>query len=615
MCGICGEYRRAGSAPVEVATLRAMQKAIRHRGPSDEGQWIGARCGLGFRRLSIIDLEGGHQPLANEDETVWVTLNGEIYNFQELRAELEEQGHQFRTRSDTEVIVHLYEQHGLAFCGLLRGMFGIALYDINRDRLVLARDRYGIKPVYYWSSPECLVYGSEIKALLRHPAVSATPNEEAIFQYLLLRHSLQPDTLFEQIQKLPAGAFLVAEGANMRIEPFWQPRAPDRLEADDSLAGKSYGRALEDAVTSHIVADVPVGMFLSGGLDSSVVAALAQRQSAQPLLCFTAGFRVGADETSHAAEVARWIGAEHHPIAIEAPEPEILEQLVWHLDEPVADPACLPTFLLAQAAARKVRVVLTGEGSDETNGGYAKFLRYHLFRKHRFLMSSAQALWPLLRRLPPTAARLGHYEPLWRAGDEAGAVLAGDGVTETDDLAQLCPGLERHRTAVLARLRAEWHGCAAVDAVQQRLEYARRVFMREDLLMKVDRMTMAHGLEARVPFLDNAAQEAAARISPEVLFRRGQTKAVLRQLATNLLPAAITQRPQHGFIVPLDRWFAGDFPAYVANLLGPGGLGRRGLVDADALAKVVAAFRQDGSQSRQIWSLSLLEIWYRHFID
>lgn len=618
MCGICGEFFLDPERLADAARVRAMEQAIAHRGPNDDGRFVNGPCGLGFRRLSIIDLEGGHQPIANEDESVWVTLNGEIYNHPELRSGLEARGHHFRTRSDTEVIAHLYEEHGIDFVEHLRGMFGIALYDVRQRKLVLARDRLGIKPVYWTEKNGCLVYGSEIKALLAHPGVGAAPDEAGLFQFLLLRHSLQPDTLFEGIHKLPAATLLEADAGGIRLREYWRLRHPATQLNDRGEATTRYEAALGDAVDSHLLADVPLGLFLSGGLDSSVLAALVQQRVDRPAVCFTAGFEGAGDESAHAARVAAHIGAEHRRIAIPAPPPEVLEELVWHLDEPLGDPACLPTWLLSREAAREVRVVLTGEGSDETNAGYAKFLRYALFQRRPAAMGLARLLWPLLRRLPAARARFEHYTPLWQADCELGRLLANDQVdpgTPGSPLTRLAPGLARHRATVLARLQAELDTCDSRDPVQRLLHFSRAVFMREDLLMKVDRMTMAHGLEARVPYLDHRLAEVCAGFAPDLLLAGGRTKAVLRHLAGSLLPAEIVQRRQHGFLVPLAGWFQGDFAAYARGLLTPANVRRRGLLDPDEVASRLGRYERTGDGARMIWNFILLELWFRRFMD
>lgn len=618
MCGICGEFFLDPQRRADAARVHAMQLAIAHRGPNDDGQSIVGPCGLGFRRLSIIDLEGGHQPIPNEDESVWVTLNGEIYNHPELRRELEARGHHFRTRSDTEVIAHLYEEHGADFVAHLRGMFGIALYDARRRKLILARDRLGIKPIYWTEKNGCLVYGSEIKALLAHPEVAAAPDEAGLFQFLLLRHSLQPDTLFAGIRKLPAATLLEADAGGIRLREYWCLRHPAALIQDATEAAAVYERSLGDAVDSHLLADVPLGLFLSGGLDSSVLAALVQQRVDRPVLCFTAGFEGAGDESAHAARVAAHVGAEHRRIAIPAPPPEVLEELVWHLDEPLGDPACLPTWLLSREAAREVRVVLTGEGSDETNAGYAKFLRYARFQSRPAAMGLAQLLWPLLRRLPPARARFEHYAPLWQAEGELGRLLANDQVdpgTPGSPLTRLAPRLSRHRPAVLTRLQAELDACDSSHPVQRLLHFSRAVFMREDLLMKVDRMTMAHGLEARVPYLDHRLAEVCAGFAPELLLAGGRTKAVLRGLASRLLPPDIVQRRQHGFLVPLAGWFQGNFAAYARGLLTPANVRRRGLLDPEEVAAQLARYERSGEGARMIWNFILLELWFRRFMD
>ncbi|MBL9117181.1 MAG: asparagine synthase (glutamine-hydrolyzing) [Verrucomicrobiaceae bacterium] len=592
MCGICGEFLLGPGKQADAARLRAMQQTIVHRGPNDDGQLVHGPCGLGFRRLSIIDLEGGHQPISNEDATVWVTLNGEIYNYPELRKELEELGHQFQTHSDTEVIVHLYEEHGVDFPKRLRGMFGIALYDLKHNKFLLVRDRLGIKPIYVWQDSERIVYGSEIKALLAHPSVSSVPHLPGVNEFLVLRHSVTPDTMFAGIQKLPPASVLeVGTDGKVQTRTYWQMRHSAPPIRNMAEAVDAVERALVDAVECHLLADVPLGMFLSGGLDSSVIAALVQQRSSRPVVCFTASFKGEQDESPHAAAVARHLGAEHRLLPIEQPPPELLEELVWHLDEPIADPACLPTFLLSREAAKEVRVVLTGEGSDETNAGYSKFLRYHLYQRYPMAMKAAQ--WLGLKRF-------SQYRPLCDANDELERLLALDDV--------------RGRVPT-NKLKRVLDNCDSQDPTMRMLEYARCTFMQEDLLMKVDRMTMAHGLEARVPFLDHSLAEVTARIHPSVLFEGKRTKAVLRAVAKKLLPDTIVQRRQHGFIVPLSGWFSGDFVSYVRGLLAPATIKKRGVVSAEDAAAILAAYEKDGSQARMVWSLVLLELWFRRFMD
>lgn len=619
MCGICGEYLFDLSQQASESRLLAMEATITHRGPNDEGHLVQGPCGLGFRRLSIIDLGGGHQPIPNEDESIWVTLNGEIYNYPELRQDLEKRGHQFRTHSDTEVIVHLYEEHGLDFCSYLRGMFGIALYDVKQNRFVLSRDRLGIKPVYYWQDSRQLIYGSEIKAILAHPAVSAEPNESAIFEFLWMRSSLTPNTLFKDIHKLPAGAMIVANAQGMEIKQWWSlqiPEVPMSGSFDEVVS--RYEKVLGDAVECHLLSDVPVGLFLSGGLDSSVMASMIQERTTKPVTCFTAGFSGSRDESHYAAKVAQHVGARHEILRIEPPVPELLEEMVWHLDEPVADPACMPTFLLSKAASQQVKVVLTGEGSDETNAGYTKFLRYHLFTENPRLFAAAKLLWPLLKRIKPLRTKFENYEPLWNASGGLGQFLANDGFSlKPTDIGPeaLVPGLASHRASAIAKMEARLRECDHNDPMQKLLWYVRTSFMEEGLLMKMDRMTMAHGLEARVPFLDHQLVEFNAGISPAMRLHQRRTKAVLRAIAEKRLPAEIASRRQHGFLVPLDQWFEGSFASWVSSLLSPETLRRRQMFDVDAVTGILRQYRDTGKNARVIWSLVLLELWFRKFVD
>lgn len=619
MCGICGEYFFDPLRKASESRLLAMEATITHRGPNDEGHFVHGPCGLGFRRLSIIDLGGGHQPIANEDESIWVTLNGEIYNYPELREDLEKRGHRFHTRSDTEVIVHLYEEYGLDFCTHLRGMFGIALYDVPQNRFVLCRDRLGIKPVYYWQDSQQLIYGSEIKAVLAHPSVSAEPNESAIFEFLWMRSSLTPNTLFKNIHKLPAGAMMVATAKGAEVRRWWRlkiPQEPRSGTFDQTVS--QYEKVLGDAVECHLLSDVPVGLFLSGGLDSSVLASMIQERTSTPVTCFTAGFAGSRDESHYAAKVAQHVGARHEVLRINPPAPELLEQMLWHLDEPVADPACMPTFLLSQAASQQVKVVLSGEGSDETNAGYTKFLRYHLFTSKPALFAAAKLLWPLLRRIQPLRAKFENYEPLWNAPPGLGQCLANEGCSlnpTTTGPESLAPGLAVHRASSISKMEAKLRECDSADPMQKLLWYVRASFMEEGLLMKMDRMTMAHGLEARVPFLDHELVEFNAGISPAMRLHQRRTKAVLRAIAERRLPAEIASRRQHGFLVPLDQWFDGSFASWVSSLLSPETLRRRQMYDVEVVTGLLRQYRDTGKNARVIWSLVLLELWFRKFVD
>lgn len=618
MCGICGEYYFDSDRRASEKTLLAMESQIAHRGPNDEGHFTSGPCGLGFRRLSIIDLSGGHQPIPNEDETIWVTLNGEIYNYPELRRDLEARGHIFRTHSDTEVIVHLYEEHGLHFCDHLRGMFGIALYDIEKQQLVLARDRIGIKPVYYWQDHCCIVYASEIKAVLAHPNVSSEPDEAAVFELLWYRSSLTPGTMFKNIRKLPAGSMLVANKSGAEISQWWrlQPGNAAARTFDEAVA--NYEEALGEAVDVHLRSDVPVGLYLSGGLDSSVLASFIRERSSQPVTSFTAAFEGNRNESPFAATVARHLDVEHRVLNIRPPDLDLIEEIVWHLDEPIADPACVPTYLLSREASQHVRVILAGEGSDETNAGYAKLLRHHLFSSHPALFSAAKWSWPLLKHIGPLASRFGNYRPLWDTQPGLARLLANDQTSlhptpfgpET-----LIPRFSAHRKTAIQKLQARLDACSSSDSFDRLMHYVRTGFMEEGLLMKLDRMTMAHGLEARVPYLDHHLVELSASTPPEHRLRGRRTKAVLRAIAEKRLPAEIACRKQHGFLVPLDQWFGGSFADTAASLLSPAVLRKREMFDAEAVGRLLNQYRATGQNARTVWTLVILELWFRRFID
>lgn len=614
MCGIAGFVSLSGeNLPCMEAALTPMIQKLTHRGPDDEGSYIAAGVALGHRRLSIIDLEGGHQPIGNEDGTVQAVVNGEIYNFAELRAELEATGHRFSTRSDSEVIVHLYEAHGQDFVKRLRGMFALALWDGKRGRLLLARDRFGIKPLYYSECAGQLVFASEIRALLAHPDLSAEPDMAAVFEYLCLRYVPGPGTALAGVRKLMPGHVLVSEDGGLRQEPYWSLPEP----GEGSLpSGEELLAALADAVRSHLVSDVPVGVFLSGGLDSSLMVALMRQAGADPLRTFTMGFPVpGADERDHAEAIARHFDTDHVVLQLQPAGPEELEEVLSALEEPISDPAVLPTYLLAREARKHVKVVLTGEGSDEINGGYQ---RYWFAR-----CAARLAPWPAgLRRLAarlPLPGRLRHALTVSLAPEGVKARLLGFdffGPTSPDEildgeLREAAAG-RKLETVLGERLMA-----AGGSDFERRLYRAdMRGWMVDDLLMKVDKMTMAHGLEARVPYLDHLYAEVALRVPPAERVRGLSTKAALRRAAASLLPSETVRRRQHGFNVPLAAWLKGDFGAYARSVVLGDRAMRRHLFRREWVESTVsAAESRGGVYAGRLWALLVLELWMRECLD
>jgi asparagine synthase (glutamine-hydrolysing) len=560
---------------VDVEAIERRNATIFHRGPDEGGVYLDPqrRCALGMRRLSIVDLGDGHQPMANEDRTVWVVFNGEIYNHAELRHELAAHGHRFATHhSDTEVIVHGYEQWGLGFLARLRGMFGLAVWDQSRATLVLARDRLGKKPLYYSDLGDRLLFGSELRTLLADPTVSTAIDVEAIDQYLTYQFILAPHTILQAVKRLPAGHCLVAERGKVRIDRYWQPPLERDLLSSPDEALEQLDELLVEAVRLRMEADVPVGTLLSGGIDSSLVTALAQQVTNRSLHTFSVGFREASiDESQVALEVAQKIETVHHPIVVDTIAPDVFTKVIAALDEPLGDPAALPTYLVSELAATKVKVVLTGEGGDEMFAGYDVYGRESelawLLRLPVGLRRAAVSCLAPAERIVPRLARVR-------------AIAGSDPVGWHDAFVTRIHRAERwdlYAAPLRRRLRAiELNGTssllgtlarkgAAWDSVAGSCLRDIEVRLPEGLLMKVDKMTMAHSIEARTPFLDHRLAEWALRLPSHMRRDRENGKLLLKRLARRHLPASVVDRRKHPFEVPIGSWLNGSLRAPLAE--------------------------------------------------
>lgn len=612
MCGIAGW---AAPSPIEDAGERmgAMLASMEHRGPDDHGSAFGraqsgAEIALGMRRLSIIDVEGGHQPITSEDGRVTVVCNGEIYNCGELRRTLEARGHVFRSRSDVEVIAHLYEDFGVDAIPLLNGMFGLAIFD--GERLVLARDRLGIKPLYFFRRQGGgIEFASEAKAITAVQRARVEAN--SISTYLAWGYLPSPLTPFEGIEKLPAGHIAIWSEGDLEVRRWWtldfEVSGPTNPESE-TLA------VLDEAVRGHLMSDVPLGVFLSGGIDSSVIAALMANHSEQPIRTFTVGFSAAArelDEREDALEVARSLGAEHTEIVVDAAPVDIAGSVIRAYDEPVGDEAAFPTWLIGKAAREHVKVVLTGEGGDEVFGGYRK---YQMILAAKRIAGSPGSLRGT--GIKAVAAIAGEH----RAAKIAAMINAGaaEASLHFDEIF-----LPDERSAVLARdldlppvepLLAPEHGHP--DALGEMLAVDTAGYLADGLLHKVDRMTMAHGLEARVPYLDHKLVELLARIPQHEKVRLGAGKRILRSIAAGLLPAEVHRRKKHGFTVPLNRWLREDLSGVAAELMATERLDAQGYWNSAGIAKLLKAHRNgDDSLARRIWLLLAWQMWHEAFVE
>jgi len=616
MCGIAGIVNLEGG-PVDPGEVRRMCDVMRHRGPDDEGVYLDDCAGLGMRRLSIIDLETGRQPIHNEDRTVWVVLNGEIYNFRDLRRDLQSRGHAFSTLTDTETIVHLYEEYGDRCVDHLRGMFAFALWDEKQRRLLLARDRLGVKPLYYAEIAGRLVFASELKALLELPYVEPEINWRAASHLFTFLTTPASDSIVQGVRKLPAGHLLAATpGRGPRVFPYWDVRfEPDHGRSAGDLA-EELRALVDESVRLRLVSDVPLGAFLSGGLDSSAIVASMARQQSGPVKTFTIGFKDQAfDESAHARRIARQFGTEHHELVLEPEVIDSVEDIAWHLDEPFGDSSAIPTYMVSKLAAGHVKVVLSGDGGDELFAGYDKYTveaRRRAFRlpgPARRIVGAAAAL------LPPGMKGRNFLRNLALDGPQR--YLDESTLFRPDDKERL------FQPEVLGRM-------AGGDPWSEELEYLARAgghwlsaarymdlkaYLPLDILTKVDRMSMAHSLEAREPLLDHRLVEFAATIPPGMMLRGGTTKWIFKEAMRGILPDDIIDRRKHGFAVPLGRWFRGKLGGFVRDLLLTKRSRERGIFNPSAIESLVRSHEEGRPLDLQLWTLLSFELWCRAFVD
>ncbi len=617
MCGLAG-ILSLGDRPVWPEEVRAMCSALAHRGPDDEGYFLGRGVGLGMRRLSVIDVETGRQPVRNEDGSIVAVFNGEIYNHAELRSDLERRGHRFTTATDTEVIVHLYEERGEGCVAPMRGMFAFALWDGLRRRLLLARDRLGIKPLYYAEFGDRLLFGSELKALLQLPDVPRELDWRAVGHLFTSLCTPLDQSILQGVRKLEPGHLLLASpGQAPRTESYWDVAfVPDRNRREEDFV-EGLRDLLEESVRLHLASDVPLGAFLSGGLDSSAVVATMARLSPAPVKTFSIGFTEEAyDELRHARSVAERYGTEHHELVLEPDALEILEDLAWHLDEPFGDPSALPTYMVSKMASEHVTVVLSGDGGDELFAGYDK---YRIEARERGVESLAGPFRPALKALSRSVPEGGRGHNLLNHFSLAGVERYLDASTLFTRAKQrrlfLPEAFERvalhdpWRDAKDLLARAGGHWLSAVQYLDL------KSYLPLDILTKVDAMSMAHSLEARVPLLDHRIVEFAATIPPELGLRHGATKGILKRAMRGILPDAIIDRPKHGFAVPVGAWFRGRLNGFVRDLLFSARSRERGIFDPAYVERLLAWHAQGRDLDFHLWTLISFELWWRVVLE
>ena len=610
MCGICGLATKGRA--VDPERLRAMSATLVHRGPDSDGELLDGPVALAARRLSIIDLEGGDQPIANEDGTVHVVQNGEIYNFRELRAELEQAGHRFSTRSDTEVLVHLYEEHGEGFAERLRGMFAVAIWDSRRRRLVVARDRFGIKPLYYRDESGELMFASELRALPRGEV-----DPDALEAFLAFNSVPAPFSIFAGTYKLPAGHLLVWQDGETRVERYARPVPAEVRDEDSAELAEELRARLRDSVRAHLIADVPVGVLLSGGVDSSLLAALAAQESGEGVHTFSIGFEERSfDELDDARSVASLYGTRHEELTLRPDAALLLPRLAETFDEPFADSSALPTYLVSELAARHVKVALSGEGGDELFGGYYTYAADLLaLRVGRF----APVVKPLVERLPSSSRRASFDYKAKRF--VRGAAL---------------PPLERHHAwkeifspDVRAELTGRRSGYDPVDLLRARFEETEGAelltrlqdvdlgtYLVDDLLVKTDRASMAHSLEARVPYLDPVVAGLAQSLPTRLKVRGLRKKVLLRKAAAPLLPRRIVYGRKRGFSIPAAAWLRGELEPFARDVLAPDTLRRQGFFRPEPVERLIDSHvAGEEDLSRQLWGLLAFTLWHEHHVE
>jgi asparagine synthase (glutamine-hydrolysing) len=632
MCGIAGFVESCeNSAPFNLDASRElvhrMCDVIRHRGPDDEGTWVAPGVALGMRRLSIIDLSTGHQPIHNEDRTVWIVFNGEIYNYQALRAELEAAGHRFYTSTDTETIVHAYEEWGSRAIARLRGMFGLAIWDTRSRSLLVARDRVGIKPLHYAVASGRLYFGSEIKSLLEAPDLPRDLDLDALDHYLSFLYTPRDGSIFRSIRKLPPGHLLTWHDGRVTVERYWQLPADETYRGSEADAVRDLRDVLVDSVRSHLISDVPLGAFLSGGIDSSTVVGLMAEASGSKVKTFSIGFDIPEfDELEHARTVADHFGTDHHEFVVKPDAVSILDKLISHFDEPFADSSAIPTWYVSEMARRHVTVVLSGDGGDELFGGYDRYVPHpRVVAFDRYSPRALRRVAAIAASRLPHGARgknflrhvsrddHGRYLDAIRffSADEKPALL-------TPDVRAALAASGSSRTPRLdpeARLARHFERYAHLPWPSQMMRFDAETYLPEDVLTKVDRMSMAHSIESRVPLLDNEVVDFASTLPASLKIKNGRRKHVLKEVAATLVPREILNRRKQGFGVPLGVWFRGNLRELFADTLLSSSSLQRGYFQPSFVRQIVnehLAGRRD--HTLRLWQLVVFDRWADRYV-
>jgi len=627
MCGICGIMTFSPSVAIAPEELRRMNEAIFHRGPDEEGFYHHEQIGMAMRRLSIIDLSSGQQPISNEDGTLWIVYNGEIYNYLELRAELERRGHRFKTKSDTEAIVHAYEEYGVDCPSKLNGMFSFAIWDTRRRSLFLSRDRLGKKPLYYYAGRDRFLFASEMKSILQAQGVPRRISPQALDLYLTYEYVPAPHTILADLKKLPAGhSLLIKADGKTELRRYWDLHFRENGYHSAELQ-QGLVELLQDAVKIRLMSEVPLGAFLSGGIDSSCVVALMARAMDQPVKTFSIGFEEGSyNELHYAREIARHYRTDHKEFILRPNALELTEKLVRHLDEPLGDFSIFPTYLVSKMAREHVTVVLSGDGGDELFAGYDAYRADRIYRAYRRLPAFVRQglISPAAKLLPPTEKKKGAFNKIKRfvegtqypedlqhvrwmiflAAQEK-RLLYGEALRSVD---------MQHGAHDF--MRHHFQNADSQDEINRQLYVDIKTYLCDDIMVKVDRMSMAASLEARAPFLDYRVVEYAATIPSALKLRGKQTKWILKQAMAGLLPPQIIKRGKEGFSIPIKNWLKQELRPLMLEVLSPARLKRDGFFDAAYVQRLIDEhLRGVENHSHRLWALTVFGIWHDHYLS
>jgi len=627
MCGICGQIN-LNNESVDENLLKSMTSCLLHRGPDDEGIYLKNNVGLGHRRLSIIDLSPlAHQPMSNEDGTIWIVYNGEIYNFPELREDLRKKGHIFRSKSDTETIIHLYEEYGAECLKYLRGMFAFALWDEKSQSLFLARDRIGKKPLYYRHSQNTFVFASEIKSILQDRSFLRKPDHAAIHHYLTYQYVPSPWTAFEGIKKLPPAHYLVLKNGHAKIERYWKLSFLPKHKIKEEDLKKEIIERLKEAVRIRLISDVPLGAFLSGGIDSSATVALMSGMMNEPVKTFSIGFKEKAyDELKYAKMIANRFRTSHTEFMVEPRAIELIDKLVWHYNEPFADSSAIPTYYVSKLAREHVTVILNGDGGDEDFAGYGRYVANEFSRViHRFFPTPvAKAILPFVMAMPHGTDPDNFF---WRLKRFLQEYIKSP---EMRNAHWLCHFTTEMKSELYADgFLSQFSGIDSFELLLDKYKEAEAesfldktlyadvmMYLPDDLLVKVDVASMANSLEARSPFLDHEFMEFIARIPSELKLRGRTTKYILKEALKGILPDEVLYREKMGFGVPLDHWFRNELKEMAYDTLLSDRALQRGYFKKEAVKKILDEhLAGKWNWHNHIWNLLMLELWHRMFID